>query len=33
VTLIHEMQKRDSDRGLATLCVGFGQGAAVEFIR
>ena len=33
VTLIHEMQKRDSNRGLATLCVGFGQGAAVEFIR
>ncbi|MFC5368255.1 thiolase family protein [Salinirubrum litoreum] len=33
VTLLHEMQKRDSDRGLATLCVGFGQGAAVEFVR
>ncbi|WP_418282014.1 thiolase family protein [Halorubrum sp. DTA98] len=33
VTLLHEMEKRDVDRGLATLCVGFGQGAAVEFIR
>ncbi|MFC7185937.1 thiolase family protein [Halorubrum yunnanense] len=33
VTLIHEMRKRDADRGLATLCVGFGQGAAIEFSR
>ena len=33
VTLIHEMLKRDADRGLATLCVGFGQGAAIEFSR
>ncbi|WP_430503831.1 thiolase family protein [Haloparvum sp. PAK95] len=33
VTLIHEMQKRDAERGLATLCVGFGQGAAIEFLR
>ncbi|WP_435123862.1 thiolase family protein [Halobaculum sp. D14] len=33
VTLIHEMRKRDVDRGLATLCVGFGQGAAIEFSR
>jgi acetyl-CoA acyltransferase len=33
VTLLHEMEKRDSERGLATLCVGFGQGAAIEFIR
>jgi acetyl-CoA acetyltransferase family protein len=32
VTLIHEMQKReDAERGLATECVGFGQGAAIEF--
>ncbi|MFB6130821.1 MAG: acetyl-CoA C-acyltransferase [Salinigranum sp.] len=31
VTLIHEMRKRDADRGLATLCVGFGQGMAIEF--
>ncbi|MXR40136.1 acetyl-CoA C-acyltransferase [Halobaculum sp. WSA2] len=33
VTLIHEMIKRDVDRGLASLCVGFGQGAAIEFSR
>ncbi|MFB6244091.1 MAG: acetyl-CoA C-acyltransferase [Halobaculum sp.] len=33
VTLIHEMNERGVDRGLATLCVGFGQGAAVEFSR
>ena len=32
VTLIHEMHKRDADRGLATECVGFGQGAAIEFL-
>jgi acetyl-CoA C-acetyltransferase len=28
VTLIHEMKKRDSDKGLATLCVGGGMGVA-----
>jgi len=33
VTLLHEMDERDADRGLATLCVGFGQGAAIEFRR
>ncbi|PSP72383.1 acetyl-CoA C-acyltransferase [Halobacteriales archaeon QS_3_64_16] len=33
VTLIHEMAKRDADRGIATECVGFGQGAAIEFSR
>jgi acetyl-CoA acyltransferase len=33
VTLVHEMQKRDVERGLATECVGFGQGAAIEFSR
>ncbi len=33
VTLIHEMQKRGVKRGLATECVGFGQGAAIEFSR
>jgi len=33
VTLLHEMTRRDVDRGLATLCVGFGQGAAIEFSR
>ncbi len=31
VTLLHEMQRRDADLGLATECVGFGQGAAIEF--
>ena len=31
VTLIHEMRRRDADLGLATECVGFGQGAAIEF--
>jgi len=31
VTLIHEMNRRGDDLGLATECVGFGQGAAIEF--
>lgn len=29
ITLIHEMQKRDAHRGLATLCIGGGQGTAM----
>ena len=29
VTLLHEMKKRDSKRGLATLCIGGGMGTAV----
>jgi acetyl-CoA C-acetyltransferase len=29
VTLLHEMQKKDAKRGLATLCIGGGQGAAM----
>lgn len=29
VSLIHEMKKRDSQYGLATLCIGGGQGAAI----
>jgi acetyl-CoA acyltransferase len=33
VTLVHEMQKRDATKGLATLCVGFGQGAAITLKR
>ena len=33
VTLVHEMEKRDARKGLATLCVGFGQGAAITFER
>jgi acetyl-CoA acyltransferase len=31
VTLVHEMNKQGVDRGIATECVGFGQGAAIEF--
>ncbi|ARS89875.1 thiolase family protein [Natrarchaeobaculum aegyptiacum] len=31
VSLIHELKKRGGGLGLATLCVGFGQGAAIEF--
>jgi acetyl-CoA acyltransferase len=30
VTLAHAMNRRDADLGLATECVGFGQGAAIE---
>ncbi|MGL5414216.1 MAG: acetyl-CoA C-acetyltransferase [Clostridium sp.] len=29
VTLLHEMEKRDSKRGLATLCIGGGLGTAI----
>src|SRR5688500_6441883 len=29
VTLLHEMQKRNSKRGLATLCIGGGMGVAM----
>ncbi|MGO3167600.1 acetyl-CoA C-acetyltransferase [Senegalia sp. (in: firmicutes)] len=29
ITLLYEMQKRDSKRGLATLCIGGGQGTAL----
>jgi acetyl-CoA C-acetyltransferase len=28
-TLLHEMQKREAKRGLATLCIGGGQGSAI----
>ncbi|WP_323170962.1 thiolase family protein [Natrialba sp. PRR66] len=31
VTLIHELRKRGGGLGLSTMCVGYGQGAAVEF--
>ncbi|QCS43351.1 thiolase family protein [Natrinema versiforme] len=31
VTLVHEMNRQGVDRGIATECVGFGQGAAIEF--
>ncbi|MFC7058259.1 thiolase family protein [Halovenus salina] len=30
VTLAHEMNRRGADLGLATECIGFGQGAAIE---
>ena len=33
VTLIHEMIKRDVSRGLATLCIGGGQGVALAVTR
>ncbi len=33
VTLIHEMIKRDSKKGLATLCIGGGMGIAMCFLR
>jgi acetyl-CoA C-acetyltransferase len=33
VTLIHEMMKRDARKGLATLCIGGGQGVAVAIER
>jgi len=29
VTLIHEMQKREAQKGLATLCIGGGMGIAM----
>ena len=33
VTLAHEMEKRDLNTGLATLCIGGGQGMAIELGR
>ncbi|MFZ5944133.1 MAG: acetyl-CoA C-acetyltransferase [Bacillota bacterium] len=33
VTLLYEMQKRDAKKGLATLCIGGGQGVAALFER
>ncbi len=33
VTLIHEMQRRDARKGLATLCIGGGQGVALAVER
>ena len=32
-TLLHEMKRRNSRYGLATMCVGVGQGAAIVFER
>jgi hypothetical protein len=33
VTLLHEMIKRDAKKGLATLCIGGGQGVALALER
>jgi acetyl-CoA C-acetyltransferase len=33
VTLLHEMQRRQVNKGIATLCVGGGQGIAVAIER
>jgi acetyl-CoA C-acetyltransferase len=33
VTLLHEMQKRDARRGLASLCIGGGMGVAMAVER
>jgi acetyl-CoA C-acetyltransferase len=33
VTLLHEMRRRDVNRGLATLCIGGGQGVALAVER
>jgi acetyl-CoA acetyltransferase len=32
-TLLHEMKRRGLKRGLATMCVGVGQGVATIFVR
>lgn len=33
VSLVHEMQRRDAKKGLATLCIGGGQGVALALVR
>jgi acetyl-CoA C-acetyltransferase len=33
VTLLHEMKRRDARKGLATLCIGGGQGVAIAVER
>ena len=33
ISLIHEMEKRDAKKGLATLCIGGGQGTAMVIER
>ena len=33
VTLLHEMEKRDAKRGLASLCIGGGMGVAIAVER
>jgi acetyl-CoA C-acetyltransferase len=32
-TLLHEMKRREARYGLATMCVGVGQGAAIIYER
>jgi acetyl-CoA C-acetyltransferase len=33
VTLLHEMQRRDAKRGIASLCIGGGMGVALTIER
>ncbi|CAM2172814.1 hypothetical protein PSAC2689_200135 [Paraburkholderia sacchari] len=33
MTLLHEMQRRDAKRGLASLCIGGGMGVALALER
>ena len=33
VTLLHEMQKRDAKKGIASLCIGGGMGVAMTIER
>jgi acetyl-CoA C-acetyltransferase len=33
VTLLHEMQRRDAKRGIASLCIGGGMGVALTVER
>jgi len=33
VTLLHEMQKRDAKKGIASLCIGGGMGVALTIER
>jgi acetyl-CoA C-acetyltransferase len=33
VTLLHEMKRREAKKGLATLCIGGGQGVALAVER
>ena len=33
VTLLHELRRRDAKKGLATLCIGGGQGVALAVER
>jgi acetyl-CoA C-acetyltransferase len=33
VSLVHEMQNRDLNKGLATLCIGGGMGVSLAIVR